>query len=92
MADPHADLEPDHMERLESFMTEVDERKPDFILQLGDFCFPKKENAAFLNLWNQYTGLKYHVLGNHDMDISSKEVIMDFLGMPSRYYSFDYND
>ena len=92
MADPHADLVPDHMSRLEKFMLEVDVKKPDFILQLGDFCFPKKENAAFLDLWNQYDGPKYHVLGNHDMDISSKEVIIDFLGMPSRYYSFDHNE
>jgi len=89
LADPHADLVPDHMDRLEAFMRQVDQRKPDFIFQLGDFCFPKVANQSFLNLWNQFEGPKYHTLGNHDMDISSKEVVMDFWGMAGRYYSFD---
>ncbi len=89
IADPHADLMPDHMNRLEQFMKTVDEVKPDFIFQLGDFCFPKKVNQAFLNLWNQFEGPAYHTLGNHDMDISSKDETMDFWNMPNRYYSFD---
>lgn len=89
IADPHADLMPDHMQRLERFMESVDEKKPEFILQLGDFCFPKKENRAFLKLWQQFAGPRFHVLGNHDMDTSSKAVTMDFLGMPDRFYSYD---
>lgn len=89
LADAHADLIPDKMERLEAFVIEAKSKELDFILQLGDFCFPKKENKAFLNLWRQYKGPRYHVLGNHDMDLSSKAVIMDFWAMPQAYYSFD---
>lgn len=89
IADAHADLIPDKMKRLDSFMEKVFTSETDFILQLGDFCFPKLENLDFVELWNTYGGSKYHVLGNHDMDVSSKGVIMDYLGMTDAYYSFD---
>ena len=90
MADPHADLIPDKNERLSKFISRSLDKQVDFIIQLGDFCFPKNENQDFLNIWNQYSGPKYHVLGNHDMDVSSKEVIMNYLEMPGKYYSFDF--
>ena len=89
IADPHADLIPDKMERLAKFMEQAIAKKVDFIVQLGDFCFPKKENLDFLGLWNQFKGAKYHLLGNHDMDVSSKQETMDFWGMSKKYYSFD---
>lgn len=89
LADVHADLIPDKEERLEQFLEEAKAKKVDFIIQLGDFCFPKKENLNFLRLWNQFEGLKYHVLGNHDMDFSSKRETMDFWEMGEKYYSFD---
>ena len=89
MADPHADLIPDKNARLSKFIERAINDDVQFIIQLGDFCFPKKENLDFLNIWNQFKGPNYHVLGNHDMDISSKEVIMEYLEMPSKYYSFD---
>lgn len=92
MADIHADLIPDKLERLEKFIDKAMAKEVDFIIQLGDFCFPKQENKAFLKLWNQFKGPKYHVLGNHDMDISSKEETMDFWEMPKAYYSFDHED
>lgn len=90
MADPHKDLLHDVDERLETFLKATEDVSSDFILQLGDFCFPKTENQSFLNLWNGYIGPKYHVLGNHDMDISSKQETMDFWQMPSNYYSFEH--
>ncbi len=91
MADPHADLIPDKNERLSKFISTAIEKEVDFIIQLGDFCFPINKNLDFLNIWNQFRGDKYHVLGNHDMDVSNKAVIMNFLEMPSNYYSFDSN-
>ncbi|AWV97101.1 metallophosphoesterase family protein [Arcticibacterium luteifluviistationis] len=92
VADVHADLIPDKMERLEKFINEAISKDVDFIVQLGDFCFPKKENLDFLNLWNKFKKPKYHLLGNHDMDVSSKQETMDFWGMNQKYYSFDAKD
>ena len=89
MADVHADLIPDKMERLEKFIDQAVAKDVDLIVQLGDFCFPKKENLDFLKLWNQFEKPKYHLLGNHDMDVSSKQETMDFWDMPNAYYSFD---
>ena len=58
---------------MEKFIAFSQQEKTDFNIQLGDFCFPKKENKGFLDIWNTYKGPKYHVLGNHDMDTSSKQ-------------------
>ena len=47
------------------------------------------------SLLNSFGGLNcplYHVLGNHDLDLYSKEEVMRFWGMPSRYYSFDMGE
>ena len=74
--------------RMKAFMDEVLRRSPDFIIQNGDFCRPVG-SAAIMAEWNRFTGDKYHVLGNHDMDVCSKEVIMALWGMAHRYYSFD---
>jgi hypothetical protein len=78
------------MERLETFMQAVAERRPDAILQLGDFNFGTKESEECLDLWNSFVGPGYHVLGNHDMDFVSKDAIVRKWGMPGPYYSFDF--
>jgi predicted phosphodiesterase len=89
VSDVHKDIMPDADARLETFISEAKKRKVDFIIQMGDFCFGEKKNKDFLNLWENFSGPKYHVLGNHDMDKDSKEEIMNFWGMPKSYYSFD---
>jgi predicted phosphodiesterase len=62
----------------------------DFIIQLGDFCVPKKENLDFLQIWNQSQKPSYHVLGNHDTDGGyTRQQTVDYWGMDSRFYSFD---
>ncbi|MGC4016287.1 MAG: metallophosphoesterase [Luteolibacter sp.] len=90
ITDIHKDLVPDADERLKAFMAAMDQMKPDAIMQLGDFCQPKPANRAFTDIFNAFTGPKYHVLGNHDMDGGFKrEQTMAFWGMQARYYSFD---
>lgn len=78
--------------RLQVFLEAAAKNKVDFIIELGDFCFAKEANVPFRDLWDKFPGDKYHVLGNHDMDICSKEEYMEFVGMKSRYYSFDKGD
>ena len=90
IADIHKDLMYDADERLTSFLKAAQKRKPDFILQMGDFCQPIPKNQNFLHLWNAYPGPKYHLLGNHDMDGGfTRQQTMNFYGMQTRYYSFD---
>ena len=90
--DVHQDLIHDAPDRLNSFIESAAEYNAEYIIQLGDFCFPKKENEAFVGLWNSFNGPAYHVLGNHDMDINDKADIQKFLGMEKPYYSFDQGD
>ncbi|MDX2069367.1 MAG: metallophosphoesterase [Haliscomenobacter sp.] len=90
IADIHKDAMYDADDRLTSFLKVAQKRKPDFILQMGDFCQPVPKNQHFLNLWNAYPGPKYHLLGNHDMDGGfTREQTRSFYGIQQSYYSFD---
>ncbi len=90
IADVHQDVMHDGEERLQVFVDEANNRKPDFIIQMGDFCRPYDYNKQFLNIWNSFKGDKYHILGNHDMDGGfSRDQARGFWKMPSNYYSFD---
>lgn len=91
VTDVHKDLMPDANKRLETFINKAQERDVDFIIQMGDFCMAEIKNKDFLNIWEQFKGPKYHVLGNHDMDKQSKEEMLDFWGMPKTYYSYDFS-
>ena len=90
--DVHHDLIYDATNRIEKFIKVAEKEKVDFIIQLGDFCMPLEKNKPFLKVWNSFEGQKYHVLGNHDMDVSPKIVTQDFWGMEKSYYSFERGD
>lgn len=92
ISDIHPDIMHDGERRLRAFLEAAVKNKVDFIIELGDFCFAKEANIPFRDLWDRFPGDKYHVLGNHDMDICTKEEYMEFVGMKSRYYSFDKGD
>jgi len=87
--DVHQDLIHDASDRLSDFAQSAIQYNADYVIQLGDFCMPEKENESFMDLWNTIEVPKYHVLGNHDMDISDKATIQKFWGMKKPYYSFD---
>jgi len=88
-ADVHRDIMWDAEARLRAFVGEMQRLRPEFVIQLGDFCFPKPQNDAFLRIWNEFLGRRCHVLGNHEMDSCSKQEIMDYWGMKRNYYSFE---
>ena len=90
VADVHQDTIHDGFTRMRYFIDEMKKRKPDMLLQLGDFAVPRPRNQPFLDTWNEFEGPRYHVLGNHDMDHKfTKEQTMKWWGMKERYYSFD---
>lgn len=92
ISDIHPDIMHDGEHRLRVFLDAAAKEKVDFIIELGDFCFAKNQNIPFRDLWDKFPGEKYHVLGNHDMDVCTKEEYMNFVGMKNRYYSFDKGD
>ncbi len=88
ISDLHHDLIPDGKERLNGFLKEVSKRKPQAIIQMGDFAFPSETNRELVNLFNEAHPNSFHVLGNHDMDEGfSKEDCLKSWGIPSSYYS-----
>lgn len=91
VADVHQDVIHDGVERLRFFMDDMKKRNPDFIIQMGDFALPHLYNQPFLDVWNQFEGPKFHILGNHDMRDHgyTKDQTMTWWKMEKRYYSFD---
>ncbi len=88
ISDLHYDLIPDGKERLNDFLSDVMKRKPDAIIQMGDFAFPSEKNQDLVNLFNHAHPQSFHVLGNHDMDEGfTKEDCRKSWGIPSSYYT-----
>src|SRR5690606_30087072 len=82
----------DGPKRLQAFVDAMNVARPDFIIQLGDFCVPKPANQVIMDIWNQFTGSKYHVIGNHDNDGGfSHDEVVQFWNAADKYYSFDLN-
>ncbi|MEN5058431.1 metallophosphoesterase family protein [Sphingobacterium kitahiroshimense] len=91
-ADLHHDIIPDGPRRLKAFIDEMNSVKPDFIIQMGDFCVPQPTNRQIVDIWNEFKGPKYHVLGNHDTDGGyNHQQVVRFLNAQAPYYSFDSN-
>ncbi|KGE12690.1 metallophosphoesterase family protein [Sphingobacterium deserti] len=89
ISDLHIDLMHDSKRRLQLFIDKMQQEKPDFIIQLGDFCIPAEQNKDAIDLWNSFPE-NYHVIGNHDTDQGfTHQQVVNFWNMPAAYYSFD---
>ncbi|MEM7655582.1 MAG: metallophosphoesterase [Bacteroidota bacterium] len=88
VADVHHGMLPDTQQRLEVFLEQAQQEAVDLLIQLGDFCHPEEKSKPFLERWNSWEKPRYHVLGNHDMDLGSKAAIMDLWEMPAPFYAF----
>lgn len=82
----------DYSAGVKKFVDEANERKADFIIQLGDFSAYGDYTKLALDEWRKFNGPAYHVLGNHDSENCGKETVMRILGMDKKYYSFDAGD
>ncbi|WP_105618920.1 metallophosphoesterase family protein [Vallitalea okinawensis] len=90
--DLHYEHIPDGHRRIENFINNIRNEDLDFIIQLGDFCSPKEENQVLLDMLYSVGKPLYHLMGNHDSDLFTKEEVMQFLDMDSSYYSFTYGN
>lgn len=90
--DLHYDHIPDGDRRIKEFLDAVRLKNPDFILSLGDLCYPAAENRKVIDALEQSGVPVYHTIGNHDTDQYSLEEVMDFLKIESSYYSFLIDD
>ncbi len=77
----------------------MNDKQVDFVIHLGDFKNGAPDNnmknlSRFEDLYAQFNGPRYHVLGNHDMDSISKPQFMSVventgIDKDATYYSFD---
>lgn len=89
-ADLHQDVMHDGPKRIEAFIRDMEVQKPDFIIQMGDFCRPYDYNRVILDIFNRFNGPRYHVIGNHDMDGGfTRDQVVAFWKAIGKYYSFD---
>ena len=87
--DLHYDATPDGLERLTAFIGRAREACVDFIIELGDFCISCDANDPVLLLFNGFEKPHYHVIGNHDTNVYTKNEMVTWLGMDASYYSFE---
>jgi len=86
--DLHYDHIPDGERRLQQFIDRVKKEKIDFVVELGDICYPIEENKIILKELGKLEVPCYFTIGNHDSDAFPREQVMEFLGMENNYYSF----
>lgn len=90
--DVHCEMLKDTENRIKNFIKTCKQEKVDFMLDMGDFCQAKESSKKYVDLWHNAGIPTYNVLGNHDMDVCTKEEHMKFIGMDKAYYSFDVKD
>jgi len=92
VSDAHLSLMHDPEKTLATFISEMKLKNPDFIIELGDFFPPDPKFLKFYELWYEFEGEKYHVIGNHETDGGfTLEQVLESRQMESPYYSFQKN-
>jgi len=87
----------DSPEKLAACIKTFAEAKPAFVIGLGDFVDGTSKDAEtemghlkkIEGIFRGFSGPRYHVLGNHDLDAFSKEEFVKATGMPAPHYAFD---
>ena len=90
-------------ERLDAFTSDMNAWSPAFVVELGDFVNgwlvlgAEPGDPARIpdiltwaeELYSRFDGVRYHVIGNHDVYNLDKAQYREILGIASTYYSFD---
>ncbi|PQJ83012.1 metallophosphoesterase [Polaribacter glomeratus] len=82
-------------QRLKEAIAILNKDSLNYTIHLGDFIDQKMSSLdSILPTWNSLKSTSYHVLGNHDFDVSEahKEKIIEKLNLKDRYYSFVERD
>ncbi|MGC6174995.1 metallophosphoesterase family protein [Lacrimispora sp. 38-1] len=86
------DLHYDHIfdgdRRLEEFLNNIKNDRLDFIISLGDLCYPTEKNKHIIAKLNSLNIPVYYTIGNHDSDCFSQDKVIEFLDLKETNYSF----
>lgn len=79
----------DGVQRLEAILRHAREEQVDFIVSLGDLCFPVEEYAPVMDMINTCGISVHHTIGNHDVQEWDIEHSLRFLGKKRPYEAFE---
>ncbi len=90
------DLHYDHVfdaeERLDSLIGRINDLSLDFVISLGDLCYPISDNRPIIRKLHSFGIPFYYCVGNHDCENSSLQAIEEFTGLSKLFYSFAVGD
>lgn len=90
--DLHYDDYKDSEWRLNELINKAKNEKVDFIVSLGDICFPIERNRSIFSKFQSAGIPVYHTIGNHDTQMWSIEETLMFQGRDKSYYSFIFGE
>ncbi|MBE5803586.1 MAG: hypothetical protein E7316_03640 [Clostridiales bacterium] len=79
----------DGQERLETILRHAREEQVDFIVSLGDLCFPTEQFAHVMAMLNSCGIPVHHTIGNHDVQEWDIAHSLRFLGKERPYEAFE---
>lgn len=83
----------DSREALAHCVADLSEKKPAFVIQLGDMIDggpnAGREMREIVGIYRQLPMAGYHTLGNHDFGGLDRASVLHTLGMEKSYYTFD---
>ena len=90
----------DSIEKVGRAIEHFNRTKPEFVVELGDFIDAAGGDVdvelSYLDrierLFAQYTGERHYVLGNHCIDILTKDEFIENSGAREPHYSFDHGE
>lgn len=79
----------DGLERLEAIIRHAQEEQVDFMVSLGDLCFPTPHYAPVMDMLNTCGIPVHHTIGNHDVQEWDVTHALRFLGKERPYEAFE---
>ena len=82
----------DGLERLHAILRHAKEEKVDFIVSLGDLCFPTEDYSPVMDALKNCGIPVHHTIGNHDVQEWDIAHSLKFLGKDRPYEAFEMGD
>ena len=79
----------DGVQRLETILAHAREEKVDFVVSLGDLCFPTPDYAHVMDMIRECGIPVHHTIGNHDVQDWDINHSLRFLGKDRPYEAFE---
>jgi predicted phosphodiesterase len=86
--DLHYDAIHDGERRINEFINSVKIKNIDFVIDLGDLCYPTDDNKYILSKLKELDIPLFFSVGNHNSDAYPVDAVLKFFGMKKSYYSF----